>query len=95
MGFLDNVRGALRDVVSPRASKQWAAASRTTEDDVPAAAPVETTPERFETYTVEVGDTLQEISARVGTCVEEMARINAIEDPDLILPGQVLRIPMS
>ncbi|MCW2833370.1 MAG: carbohydrate-binding module family 50 protein [Nocardioides sp.] len=94
MGFLDNVRGALRDAVSTRASKQTTAASRTAKDDVPAAAAVETTPEVFDTYTVEVGDTLQEISARAGTSVEEVVRINDIEDPDLIFPGQVFRIPM-
>jgi LysM repeat protein len=95
MGFLDNVRGALRDAVSPRGSRQTAAASTTPEVAVPAADPVEATPERFETYTVEVGDTLQEISARAGTSVEEMVRINEIEDPDLIFPGQVFRIPLS
>ena len=94
MGFLDSVKGALRDVVSTRASKQTAAASRTAKDVEPAAAPVETTPEVFDTYTVEVGDTLQEISARAGTSVDEMVRINDIEDPDLIFPGQVFRIPM-
>jgi LysM repeat protein len=94
MGFLDNVKGALRDAVSTRSSKQSTAASRATKVDVPAAAPVEATPEVFDTYTVEVGDTLHEISARAGTSVEEMVRINDIEDPDLIFPGQVFRIPL-
>jgi len=95
MGFLDNVKGALRDVVATRSSKQAPAAGRPRQEDiVPAGAPVETE-ETFETYTVKVGDTLHEISARAGASVEDIARINDIEDPDLIFPGQVFRIPVA
>lgn len=93
MGFLDNVKVALRDVVATRGSKQPATTDRSSRDAAPAAA-AEPPVESFQTYTVEVGDTLQEISARVGTSVEEMVRLNDIDDPDLIFPGQVFRIPI-
>ena len=90
MGFLDNVRDALREAVSPRAARQQKAAP--VAPSPPAAAPE---PEQhFDSYTVELGDTLDEIGARCGSSATELARINAI-DPDLIFPGQVLRVPAA
>ncbi len=59
----------------------------------PAPAPLETAEEKFETYTVKSGDTLSEICAREGVSYPEIARINNIDNPDLIFPGQVFRIP--
>ncbi|EUB25702.1 glycoside hydrolase, family 25 [Streptococcus sp. AS20] len=44
------------------------------------------------TYTVESGDTLSGIAALYGTSYQHLAEINGIENPDLIYPGQVLRI---
>ena len=44
------------------------------------------------TYTVENGDTLSAIAAMYGTNYQYLAAINGIENPDLIYPGQVLRI---
>ena len=46
-------------------------------------------------YTVAKGDTLIGIARRYGTTAEELARINDIENPSLIRPGQVLKIPVS
>ena len=43
-------------------------------------------------YTVENGDTLSAIAAMYGTNYQHLAAINGIENPDLIYPGQVLRI---
>lgn len=43
-------------------------------------------------YTVQRGDTLSEIASRYGTTVQEIASINNITNPNLIFPGQVLRI---
>lgn len=45
------------------------------------------------TYTVRAGDTLWGISRRYGTTVAELAGLNGIWNPDLIYPGQVLRLP--
>lgn len=46
-------------------------------------------------YTVRPGDTLWAIARRFGTTVQELAALNGIADPDLIYPGQVLRLPDS
>ncbi len=43
-------------------------------------------------YTVKRGDTLWEIARRYGTTVNQIAQINNISNPNLIFPGQVLRI---
>lgn len=45
------------------------------------------------TYTVRNGDTLSAIAARHGTNWQTLARINQLTNPDLIHPGQVLRLP--
>lgn len=43
-------------------------------------------------YTVQRGDTLSEIASRYGTTVQELVDINNIANPNLIYPGQTLRI---
>ncbi len=43
-------------------------------------------------YTVQRGDTLNEIATRFGTTVQEIAQINGIQNVNLIFPGEVLRI---
>jgi LysM repeat protein len=45
------------------------------------------------TYTVKAGDTLSGIAARNGTAWQTLARINQLANPNLIHPGQVLRLP--
>lgn len=44
------------------------------------------------TYTVQRGDTLSEIASTYGTTVQEIVDINNIANPNLIYPGQTLRI---
>jgi predicted chitinase len=43
--------------------------------------------------TVQVGDTLGAIAKRLGTTVEELQRLNGIQDPDRIFAGQMLELP--
>lgn len=43
--------------------------------------------------TVQPGDTLRGIARQVGASFEEIARMNGIQNPDLIYPGQVLNVP--
>ena len=43
-------------------------------------------------YKVQSGDTLSEIAARYGTTVNELMSLNGISNPNLIYPGEVLRI---
>jgi nucleoid-associated protein YgaU len=99
MGFLDNVRGAIRDAVSMQTSKKDAVAvdqPESTPTTAPATAPTEEPREaKFENYTVRTGDTLAEIGARFGVSPLEIATLNSIENPDLIFPGQVFRIPKN
>lgn len=44
-------------------------------------------------YTVRAGDTLWGIAQRYGTSVSQLVDRNDIGDPDLIYPGEVIRIP--
>lgn len=43
-------------------------------------------------YTVQSGDTLSEIASRYGTTVQELVAINQLTNPNLIFPGEVLRV---
>lgn len=44
-------------------------------------------------YFVKPGDTLWKIAKRFGSTVEDIARVNGIENPDLIQVGKQLYIP--
>lgn len=44
------------------------------------------------TYTVKAGDTLSGIAAKHGTTWQTLQKLNNIQDPNLIYPGQVLKI---
>jgi LysM repeat protein len=44
------------------------------------------------TYTVKAGDTLSAIAAKFGTTYQKLAALNGIANPNLIYPGQVLKI---
>lgn len=44
-------------------------------------------------HTVQAGDTLWDIARRNGTTYQDIARLNGIANPDLIFPGQQLRLP--
>ena len=57
---------------------------------------MEAEPERAETYTVAAGDTLSAICRRFygdATLYGRLAAANGIANPNLIHPGQVLRLP--
>lgn len=47
----------------------------------------------YRTYTVKSGDTLSEIAQSYGVDWREMAELNNLENPDLIFPGQVFKVP--
>ena len=96
MGFLDSVKNALKGAVAPPART---VAEPSTEEPAPApeSAPTpEPAPEpTFSTYTIRTGDTLRDIGARHGVARDDLARLNDIAEPDLIFPGQQLRIPTT
>lgn len=43
-------------------------------------------------YTIQAGDTLSEIAEKYGTTVEELAKLNGIEDANMIITGHVLKL---
>lgn len=47
------------------------------------------------TYIVVSGDTLSSIALRFGTTVNELVQLNNITNPNLIYPGEVLKIPTN
>lgn len=44
-------------------------------------------------YYTKVGDTLWKIAKRFGSTVDEIVKVNSIENPDMIMPGEQLFIP--
>ncbi len=45
--------------------------------------------------TVRAGDSLGQIASRFGVSVSDLARANGIDNPNLIFPGDVLRVPSA
>jgi LysM repeat protein len=104
MGFLDSVKNALKGVVTApppsvapepvRPTPESTSESTSEAGTVPEAGAVPQPPApRFTTYTIRTGDTLGDIGRRHGVTRDELARVNGIDEPDLIRPGQELRIP--
>lgn len=58
----------------------------------PAPAPAPAPAPSYVTYTVQKGDTLSGIAAKYGTTYQKIAADNGIANPNLIFPGQVLKI---
>ena len=56
------------------------------------STPVEQPSESYQTYTVQSGDTLSGIASRFGTTYQKIASDNGIANPNIIHPGQVLKI---
>lgn len=78
------------------AAPEPAAAPRAAPEPTPQAAPAPTAP-AAQTYTVVSGDSLSAISKRFYGDADQYMRIaqaNNIAEPDRILPGQVLTIPV-
>jgi nucleoid-associated protein YgaU len=69
------------------------AARQEAKAEAKAEAKTEPQQDAARTYTVKAGDTLSEIGAKYGVDYMDIARLNKIENPDLIYPGQVFTIP--
>ncbi|NBR63134.1 MAG: LysM domain-containing protein [Verrucomicrobia bacterium] len=46
-------------------------------------------------YTVRKGDSLSGIAKRYRVGVEDILLINPMDDPDFLIPGQILRVPQK
>ena len=68
-------------IENDRGSFRWASGNRDNGSSKPSSV------------TVQPGDTLRNIAARVNCSFDEIARHNGLQNPDLIHPGQVLQLP--
>jgi len=59
----------------------------------PTVLPPTPVPGSYGTYVVQRGDTLSALAQRFGATVAALAQLNNIVNPNLIYPGQVLRVP--
>ncbi|WP_343424150.1 LysM domain-containing protein [Candidatus Amarolinea dominans] len=62
---------------------------------IPGKQPADVSTQPYGTHTVQRGETLGSIAARYNTTVAELQRINSISNPNLIHPGQVIKVPGS
>jgi LysM repeat protein len=46
-------------------------------------------------YTIRRGDSLTTIARRFNVGVEDILLLNPMDDPDLLVPGQLLRVPVK
>lgn len=53
------------------------------------------TPDGWRNYRVRAGDTLSSIAARTGISVEELARVNCIDDVRVVIAGTLLFVPRT
>lgn len=105
MGFFDKVRDVLTSSDAERARKARKGVDKEAEGDrtaLPAAEGADQggggTREDTEapaTHTVVRGDTLAAIAERYGVDRHALAELNGLDNPDLIYPGQVFRIPRA
>ena len=68
-------------------------AERAAEKQVEAAEKKADAAAEYRTVTVQSGDTLSGIAAQHGVSWQEMAKLNNLDNPDLIYPGQVFKVP--
>lgn len=85
--------GWLRDFGHPRYDDSPFDGQKAVEEPVkPQEQRTEQSTVSTELYTVQEGDTLGEISYRVGVNMDELVRINGLANPDVIYVGQQIRI---
>ena len=59
----------------------------------PAAASTPVRSASDSTYVIQRGDTLAKIATRYGVTVKQLSDLNGIKNPNMIVPGQTLKIP--
>lgn len=61
--------------------------------NLPALSRVKAIDLKVETYTIKSGDLLWKIAEKFNTTWEDLAETNALENPNMIMPGDVLTVP--
>lgn len=87
-------------VTSPSRASSGTAASTVAKPSTPAKPKSAPAPKPADvggsgTYEVRAGDTLGVIAGRFGVTLADLVEVNAIEDANLIYPGQILAIPSA
>lgn len=85
---------ASREAAEKQAKAEEKAAEKRAEEQEKAAEE-KAEAKSYRTYTVKSGDTLSGIAAKHGVDWREMATLNKLDNPDLIYPGQVFKVPHS
>ncbi len=83
---------------APQAAEVQVDTTQSTSSPEPAEVIVETGPAKpinSNAHIVESGETLTSIAKDNNTTVDELVRINNIENPDYIVPGQEVKLPTS
>ncbi|RIK17537.1 MAG: hypothetical protein DCC50_01400 [Acidobacteria bacterium] len=97
MGFFDKVKDALTTSDAERAANAREAAGKAqqeADEAAPDAADKQAEAStQYRTHTVKAGDTLSGIAASYGVDWRKMAKLNKLDNPDLIYPGQVFKVP--
>lgn len=75
--------------------QKYGAAGAVTPTPNPTPPPQPAPPTSTGTYTVKSGDTLSGIASQYGTTWQALAASNGLSNPNLIYPGQILRVPGS
>ena len=66
-----------------------------TETPTPTTKPAEQKPAAVTEYKIKSGDTLSGIAEKYKTTVDELVKLNGIQNPNLIIAGQTLKIPTA
>jgi len=81
---------------TPTIAATSVANATTTPSKTPTAAPTTAVPTpSSQTYTVQRGDTLRSIARKFNTTVSAILALNSIPNPNVIFPGQALKIPSA
>lgn len=93
----DDAAQPRREAVEKQAAADEKAvvAQEGTADEQAGGAAERTEATSYRTCTVQPGDSLADIAARHGVDEREMATLNNLDNPDLIYPGQVFKVPHS
>jgi LysM repeat protein len=79
--------------VPPASASLATSTPPTTGSQAPSSASTPVRSAGESTYVIQRGDTLAKIATRYGVTVKQITDLNAIKNPNLIVPGQTLKIP--
>lgn len=102
-GKVDGIEGRVdlnymyKDLIAAVAGKEEKTEQKTEEKKEPVknVDKVENVADNFKNYTVKRGDTLSGIAKKYNTTYQYLAKINNIEEPNIIHVGDVIKVPVA